>query len=77
MNYQDFVDIVRETIVSYASQRYGEPLSIVDVNVIWNGQMLDTRKAVALAGNRIYMVTYEDGKFTTVQPYVKDIKEVE
>lgn len=76
MNYQDFVDLVRETIVAYASQRYSETLSIVDVNVIWNGQMLDMRRAVALAGNRIYMVTYENNTFT-VQPYVKDIKEVE
>lgn len=76
MNYQDFTDLVRETIVGYVSQRYGEQLSIVDVNVIWNGQMLDIRRAVALAGNRIYMVTYEDNIFS-VQPYVKDSKEVE
>lgn len=75
MNYQDFVDLVRETIVGYVSRRYGETLSIVDVNVIWNGQLINTRRAVALAGNRIYMVTYEDSAFT-VQPYVKDIKEV-
>lgn len=74
MNYQDFTDVVRETIVSYASQHYSEQLSIVDVNVIWTGQMLDIRRAVALAGSRIYMVTYQDNTFT-VQPYVKDGQE--
>lgn len=75
MNYQEFSDLVRETIVRYARETYEEELSIVDINVIWTGQMLDVRKAVALAGGKIYMVTYE-GNIFSVQPYVKDSKEV-
>lgn len=60
MNYQQFVEYTQQHVAALILEKYHEIVSPETINVLWNGQVMEIRRAICWHGPRLFMLTYNE-----------------